>query len=154
MRAAKVRRSKASVWPVGCAVRAVPWLQRPQSEWHAVSTFATQSLLRAVSFAMQSNTRANGAANGYGRGNPRTACTLMTTSTAKRVRVMSGMRPTGRLHLGHLVGALTNWAELSRTADAFFEIADLHAFTTAYQSPEEIRVAREDMVRDWIAAGV
>ncbi|MGH7684001.1 MAG: tryptophan--tRNA ligase, partial [Vulcanimicrobiaceae bacterium] len=78
----------------------------------------------------------------------------MTTSTAKRVRVMSGMRPTGRLHLGHLVGALTNWAELSRTADAFFEIADLHAFTTAYQSPDEIRVARKDIVRDWLAAGV
>jgi tryptophanyl-tRNA synthetase len=78
----------------------------------------------------------------------------MTISTAKRVRVMSGMRPTGRLHLGHLVGALTSWAELSRTADAFFEIADLHAFTTAYQSPEEVRAAREEMVRDWLAAGV
>lgn len=78
----------------------------------------------------------------------------MSISTAKRVRVMSGMRPTGRLHLGHLVGALTNWAELSRTADAFFEIADLHAFTTLYQSPDEIRSAREEMVRDWLAAGV
>lgn len=78
----------------------------------------------------------------------------MTTSTAKRVRVMSGMRPTGRLHLGHLVGALTNWAELSKTADAFFEIADLHAFTTLFQDPDEVRNAREDMVRDWLAAGV
>lgn len=78
----------------------------------------------------------------------------MTISTAKRVRVMSGMRPTGRLHLGHLVGALTNWAELSRTADAFFEIADLHAFTTLFQNPDEIRSAREEMVRDWLAAGV
>lgn len=67
---------------------------------------------------------------------------------------MSGMRPTGRLHLGHLVGALTNWAELSRTADAFFEIADLHAYTTLYQHPDEIREAREEMVRDWLAAGV
>jgi tryptophanyl-tRNA synthetase len=74
-------------------------------------------------------------------------------STA-RTRVMSGMRPTGRLHLGHLVGALTNWAELSRTADAYFEIADLHAFTTEFQNPDEIRNTREEMVRDWLAAGV
>jgi len=78
----------------------------------------------------------------------------MTISTAKRVRVMSGMRPTGRLHLGHLVGALTNWAELSKTADTFFEIADLHAFTTNFQNPDEVRNSREDMVRDWLAAGV
>jgi tryptophanyl-tRNA synthetase len=78
----------------------------------------------------------------------------MTVSTATKTRVMSGMRPTGRLHLGHLVGALTNWAELSRTADAYFEIADLHAYTTQYQHPDEIRAAREDMVRDWLAAGV
>ena len=76
------------------------------------------------------------------------------TVTAKRTRVMSGMRPTGRLHLGHLVGALTNWAELSRTADAYFEIADLHAYTTLYQNPDEIRDSREEMVRDWLAAGV
>ena len=72
----------------------------------------------------------------------------------RKTRVMSGMRPTGRLHLGHLVGALTNWAELSRTADAYFEIADLHAYTTQFQHPDEIRAAREDMVRDWLAAGV
>jgi len=74
--------------------------------------------------------------------------------TATRTRVMSGMRPTGRLHLGHLVGALTNWAELSRTADAFFEIADLHAYTTQFQHPDEIFASRDEMVRDWLAAGV
>jgi tryptophanyl-tRNA synthetase len=78
----------------------------------------------------------------------------MSLSTATRTRVMSGMRPTGRMHLGHLVGALTNWAELSRTADAFFEIADLHAYTTQFQRPDDIRSAREEMVRDWLAAGV
>ena len=79
---------------------------------------------------------------------------ITTAKTATKTRVMSGMRPTGRLHLGHLVGALTNWAELSKTADAFFEIADLHAYTTQYQQPDEIRAAREEMVRDWLAAGV
>lgn len=69
-------------------------------------------------------------------------------------RVMSGMRPTGELHLGHLVGVLTQWAEFSKTADAFFEIADLHAFTTSFRDPQSIREVREEMVAVWLAAGV
>jgi tryptophanyl-tRNA synthetase len=76
------------------------------------------------------------------------------TNPAARARMMSGMRPTGRLHIGHLVGALTNWAELSRTTDAFFEVADLHAFTTGFEDPQAIRANREDVVLDWIAAGI
>jgi tryptophanyl-tRNA synthetase len=67
---------------------------------------------------------------------------------------MSGMRPTGRLHLGHLIGTLTNWVRLSETTDAFFEVADLHAFTTGFERPDAIRAAREDVVLDWIAAGL
>lgn len=67
---------------------------------------------------------------------------------------MSGMRPTGDLHLGHLVGVLTQWANYSETADAFFEIADLHAYTTEFEDPEKIRAAREPMVAAWLAAGV
>jgi tryptophanyl-tRNA synthetase len=67
---------------------------------------------------------------------------------------MSGMRPTGRLHLGHLVGALENWVLLAREYDAFFEIADLHALTTAYEHPELLRPMRDEMVRDWLAAGI
>lgn len=67
---------------------------------------------------------------------------------------MSGMRPTGKLHLGHYVGVLTQWAEFCRTADAYFEIADLHAFTTGFTDPQAIRDARVEMVIDWLAAGV
>lgn len=67
---------------------------------------------------------------------------------------MSGMRPTGRLHLGHLVGALGQWSEYCVTSDAYFEIADLHAFTTGFSEPQNIRDEREEMVRDWLAAGV
>lgn len=70
------------------------------------------------------------------------------------VRVMSGMRPTGRLHIGHLVGALSQWAEFSRTTEAFFEAADLHALTTGFAAPGEIRANTREMVRDWLAAGV
>jgi tryptophanyl-tRNA synthetase len=74
--------------------------------------------------------------------------------TQQRPRVMSGMRPTGDLHLGHLVGVLTQWASYSQTADAFFEIADLHAYTTDFDDPAKIRAARNEMVAVWLAAGV
>jgi tryptophanyl-tRNA synthetase len=67
---------------------------------------------------------------------------------------MSGMRPTGDLHLGHLVGVLTQWANYCNTADAFFEIADLHAYTTEFDDPGKIRAARDEMVAVWLAAGV
>ena len=67
---------------------------------------------------------------------------------------MSGMRPTGDLHLGHLVGVLTQWANFCDTADAFFEIADLHAYTTDFEDPAKIRAARDEMVAVWLAAGV
>jgi tryptophanyl-tRNA synthetase len=78
----------------------------------------------------------------------------MTTSTVTKPRVMSGMRPTGGLHLGHLVGVLTQWANYCDTADAYFEIADLHAYTTGFEDPQAIRDARNEMVAIWLAAGV
>jgi tryptophanyl-tRNA synthetase len=74
-------------------------------------------------------------------------------SLTKR-RVMSGMRPTGDLHLGHLVGVLTQWEKYSENDDAFFEIADLHAYTTEFADPSMVRDAREAMVAVWLAAGV
>ncbi len=67
---------------------------------------------------------------------------------------MSGMRPTGRLHIGHLVGALTAWVDLIDTSDAYFEIADLHAYTTSFDDPQAIRDARDELVLDWLAAGL
>ncbi|MEO6990048.1 MAG: tryptophan--tRNA ligase [Candidatus Baltobacteraceae bacterium] len=67
---------------------------------------------------------------------------------------MSGMRPTGRLHLGHLVGALEQWVRYVEEGEAFFEIADLHALTTAFERPESLVEPRDEMVRDWLAAGV
>jgi tryptophanyl-tRNA synthetase len=74
--------------------------------------------------------------------------------TLQRTRVMSGMRPTGRLHIGHLVGALGQWIELQATCDVFFEIADIHAFTTGYEDPQAIRDNREELALDWLAAGI
>ncbi len=79
---------------------------------------------------------------------------MTAVTAAKRPRVMSGMRPTGRLHIGHYFGVLTQWARYCRTADAYFEIADLHAYTTGFSDPQAIRDARNEMVIDWLAAGV
>ncbi len=67
---------------------------------------------------------------------------------------MSGMRPTGRLHLGHLLGALSQWVAYSTNDEAFFEVADLHALTTAYERTETIASNVREMVVDWLAAGV
>ncbi len=69
-------------------------------------------------------------------------------------RVLSGMRPTGRLHLGHYHGALKNWAKLQHEYPCFFFAADWHALTTHYEDPEVIEENVYEMVVDWIAAGV
>lgn len=69
-------------------------------------------------------------------------------------RVLSGMRPTGRLHLGHYHGALKNWAKLQNELPCFFFVADWHALTTHYETPSVIEEYTYDTVIDWIAAGV
>ncbi|MDP5324181.1 MAG: tryptophan--tRNA ligase [Litorivicinaceae bacterium] len=69
-------------------------------------------------------------------------------------RVLSGMRPTGRLHLGHYHGVLKNWVRLQHEYECFFFVADWHALTTHYQDPRGIESAVFDMVVDWLAAGV
>jgi tryptophanyl-tRNA synthetase len=69
-------------------------------------------------------------------------------------RVLSGMRPTGRLHLGHYHGALKNWAKLQNEFPCFFFVADWHALTTHYETPEVIEEYTYDTVIDWIAAGI
>lgn len=69
-------------------------------------------------------------------------------------RVLSGMRPTGRLHLGHYHGVLRNWVKLQETHDCFFFVADWHALTTVYEEREIISRNVWDMVVDWLACGV
>jgi len=71
-----------------------------------------------------------------------------------KARVVSGMRPTGKLHLGHLVGALNNWAPLQDTYDCFYFVADWHALTSDYADTTAIVPSAYDMVADWIAAGL
>ncbi|MEX0384539.1 tryptophan--tRNA ligase [Spiribacter pallidus] len=69
-------------------------------------------------------------------------------------RILSGMRPTGRLHLGHYHGVLRNWVALQQAHECFFFVADWHALTTAYENREVISESVWDMVVDWLACGV
>ncbi|MBM3392433.1 MAG: tryptophan--tRNA ligase [Betaproteobacteria bacterium] len=69
-------------------------------------------------------------------------------------RVLSGMRPTGRLHLGHYHGVLKNWVQLQNEYPCLFFVADWHALTTAYDEPGTIEENAWEMVIDWLAAGV
>jgi tryptophanyl-tRNA synthetase len=69
-------------------------------------------------------------------------------------RVVSGMRPTGALHLGHYHGALKNWVKMQSEVPCLFFVADWHALTTHYDDPSQIDASTWDMVIDWLAAGV
>jgi tryptophanyl-tRNA synthetase len=68
--------------------------------------------------------------------------------------IVSGMRPTGRLHLGHLHGALRNWVRLQKNYRCYFFVADWHALTTDYAAPQGVRQSGVEMVADWLAAGL
>lgn len=69
-------------------------------------------------------------------------------------RVLSGMRPTGRMHLGHYHGALKNWVRLQEEYECLYFVADWHALTTHYETPELIADSAWEMVIDWLAAGI
>src|SRR5512140_245045 len=69
-------------------------------------------------------------------------------------RIVSGMRPTGKLHLGHFHGVLSNWLELQRNFDCFFFAADWHSLTTEYANTSGIKESIHEMVLDWLAFGI
>ncbi|MDD5237091.1 MAG: tryptophan--tRNA ligase [Candidatus Omnitrophica bacterium] len=69
-------------------------------------------------------------------------------------RILSGMRPTGKLHLGHLVGALKNWVDLQTKYDCFFMVADWHALMSEYENPYQLEKNAYDNVADWLSCGI
>ena len=69
-------------------------------------------------------------------------------------RIMSGMRPTGKLHLGHYLGVIDNWVKLQDDYDCFYQVADWHALTTKYDKTETLRQDVIDVVMDWLACGI
>ncbi len=77
-----------------------------------------------------------------------------TAAPARCQRVLSGMRPTGAMHLGHYHGALKNWVRLQDLYECFFFVADWHALTTHYEERDVIEASVYDMVTDWLAAGL
>lgn len=75
-------------------------------------------------------------------------------SSQTNSRVVSGMRPTGMLHLGHYHGVLKNWVEMQHDYECFFFVADWHALTTHYETPQGIAESSEQLLTDWLAVGV
>ncbi len=69
-------------------------------------------------------------------------------------RVLSGMRPTGRMHIGHYHGALKNWVRLQEEYECLYFAADWHALTTHYETPERIEDSVQEMFIDWLAVGI
>ena len=69
-------------------------------------------------------------------------------------RILSGMRPTGKLHLGHLVGALDNWVKLQDEYECFFMVADWHALMSEYENTDILPEFIVDNVIDWLSAGI
>jgi len=76
------------------------------------------------------------------------------TDHSKPMRILSGMRPTGRLHLGHYKGVLENWLTLQKEQQCFFFAADWHALTTDYANPGIVKDTIWDMLIDWLAVGI
>ena len=72
----------------------------------------------------------------------------------KSKKVVSGMRPTGRLHLGHYFGVLQNWVELQKENEAHFFVANWHALSTSYEDGLNLNALSKDLVCDWISAGL
>ena len=78
----------------------------------------------------------------------------MTDQAKPKPRILSGMRPTGKLHLGNLVGALDNWIKLQDQYESFHFVADWHMLTTDYANTADLRTNTLEMVTDWLAAGL
>src|SRR5512147_698024 len=78
----------------------------------------------------------------------------MTASKPIKGRILSGMRPTGKLHLGHYVGALQNWVRLQENFDCFYFVADWHALTTDYADTTRVKQSSIEIVTDFLAAGL
>jgi len=78
----------------------------------------------------------------------------LVSASGQNNRIVSGMRPTGRLHLGNYHGALKNWVKLQHEYDCFFFVADWHALTTHYEDTGDVASRAWDMIIDWLAAGV
>src|SRR5712672_4516079 len=79
---------------------------------------------------------------------------MMASRNQQRKRVLSGMRSTGKLHLGNFVGALDNWVRMQDTYECFFFVADWHALTSDYADTSQVAQNSIEIVTDWLASGL
>jgi tryptophanyl-tRNA synthetase len=79
---------------------------------------------------------------------------FLNTTVAQPKRVLSGMRASGMLHLGHLHGVINNWVKLQHEHECFFMVADWHGLTTHYENPHVIKESTDEMILEWLASGV
>jgi len=79
---------------------------------------------------------------------------MKNTALGAEKRTLSGMRPTGPLHLGHYFGALKNWVEMQESMQAFFFVADWHALTSEFENTARIKQYVPELVKDWVASGL
>jgi tryptophanyl-tRNA synthetase len=139
---------------------------RPQATFHNIlpesklqGSFASSALrppvLRWSGEPRSVSERASGAIGTASEALGRISTTSrMTDPTKQRPRILSGMRPTGKLHLGNLVGALQNWVKLQDQYESFHFVADWHMLTTDYADTSELQQNILEMVTDWLAAGL
>jgi tryptophanyl-tRNA synthetase len=78
----------------------------------------------------------------------------VTQTAPKTKRIMSGMRPTGRLHIGHYFGALQNWEKFQTEYDSYFCVVDWHALTTKYNNVANIKNDIQEITMDWLSVGI
>lgn len=79
---------------------------------------------------------------------------LNNNGSINKQKIVSGMRPTGKLHLGHYIGVLDNWVKLQNEYECYFFVADWHALTTKYDDTTDLRQNSIDVVMDWLACGI
>jgi tryptophanyl-tRNA synthetase len=78
----------------------------------------------------------------------------MEISMSGKKRILSGMRPTGPLHMGNYLGALSNWVEMQETYECFFFVADWHALTSDYENPGPMGEYTRQILIDWLSVGL
>src|SRR3984957_12241119 len=109
---------------------------------------------RCEKLSSRSQPAALGRRNRTSRPGRQPATNRNNQSMTTKKRVLSGMRPTGRLHLGHYFGALSNWVKLQNEYDCFFFVADWHALTTHYEDTSSIAENTLQVVIDWLSVGL
>src|SRR5208282_3661982 len=128
--------------------------QRRRASGHPLLSLGPRRLSDCARFPSQSQRAALGPRNRIARPGWQPPAHRNRESMTKPKRILSGMRPTGRLHLGHFFGALSNWLKLQQEYDCYFFVADWHALTTHYEDTSSIAENTLQVAMDWLSIGL